>query len=430
MAGTVYEILLTSAVLGGVAVGLLGDAFARLTAPPPTASGPLALAVATVVVTGLGLAAMAVGPLVADPARAGWLLPAPVDRAGLLATSARTALALCTAGGAAGSLVVAGAAGWGLHPLAPVVGAPAGLAIGELALILQVHRAVAVRTAAVARALLMTALLAAGVVALTAAPGVAVPPRTGAADPATGVVAVVVPTVLCLALAVPARRAPRRIGVRDLAAGAPLLAAFRSGLLERGLVADVVRERRLRRRGPVRSRRLPAGRTAAAMTAAFVATGRHRSAVERVVAAAVVPHVVALVVPPLLLPTVLLGAVTTAASACSGALTTVARSPALRRALGGTDRAVPVACTVPPVVAAGLVTAAVAPVGGSLVTLTLLPVAAVAVVVRAATRPEPQLTSTLLDTPVGTLPVDQIRDRLVGGPGVFALCAIVLTMSG
>lgn len=60
----------------------------------------------------------------------------------------------------------------------------------------------------------------------------------------------------------------------------------------------------------------------------------------------------------------------------------------------------------------------------------LLPVAGIAVVLRHVTRPDPDLTATLLDTPLGTLPVEQVRDRLRSGPLVFLVSAVVLTVLG
>lgn len=426
IASTIYEVLLIGAILGGVVYGFVGDTFGHLAAPSPTASGPLALATAVAAAATLFLAARAVGPLVAGPARAAWLLPSPLDRAGLLAGPTAAALATCAVGGSAGALAVAALAGWGLDPVVLIAGALAGLATGELALIVQTRPAVvSARASLIARALLTVAVVAAAAVAV--APGtvsdeVPVPPATSLVLGAIAALGAV-----CLVLVVPASRAPRHAGLPELTSGAPLLAAFWSAHLERGLLTDIAQGRRLRRRGAVRSRRFPGRRFTAMVAAAFLAVGRNRSAAGRIALGALVPHIAALIVPPILVPTVQLGGVTLAAFAAGSTLSVIARSPALRRALGGSDRALLAGHTAPPAVTAVLVTALVAPVGGTVLSTTLLPIAALAVVLREVTRPEPALTATLLDTPIGTLPVEQIRDRLRGGAGTFAIAVVVLT---
>ncbi|BBF99200.1 MULTISPECIES: DUF6297 family protein [Pseudonocardia] len=428
MAGAIYEVVLTCAILGGVAYALIDDAFDQLTVPSPTVSAPLASVTGVALAAALFLMARAVGPLVADPARAGWLLPAPVDRIGLLARAVRTALVACAAGGAVGALVVSASAGWGLHPVILLAGSLVGLLVGQSALLVQARPRTAMRFSATARGLIAVSLVAAAAVVL--GPAAVVDGAPAPPDPVVLAGTIVVLGVLCLLLAVPARSAPRRAGIPELTAGAPLLAAVWSAHLEQGLVSDVARDRRLRRRAPVRSMRLPGTRRRAFVTTSFLAVVRNRPALGWIAVGVLVPHIATVIVPPLLAPVVQLAGTTLAAFASAGALTVIARSPALRRALGGSDRALVLLHAVPPAAISVIVAALVAPVGGTVLSWLLLPVAALTIVLREVTRPEPALTATLLDTPFGTVPAEQIRDRLRGGTGTFAIAAVVLTIVG
>lgn len=139
----------------------------------------------------------------------------------------------------------------------------------------------------------------------------------------------------------------------------------------------------------------------------------------------------ALVVAPYAAAAVLPGpivAAVTAVLAClvagrlAGGLRAVCRSAALRRNLGGTDLAVVVVHLVVPLVTVTVWTAAVLPVHP--VSAVLIPLGAVLVVYRLASRPPPTYGGALFDTPFAALPVDLIR-QLLRGPALLAVLVAV-----
>jgi uncharacterized protein DUF6297 len=115
-----------------------------------------------------------------------------------------------------------------------------------------------------------------------------------------------------------------------------------------------------------------------------------------------------------------------AAERLAGGLRAVCRSPGLRRALGGSDgelRATHLVVPAAGAVAWWLATWPTAPHRAPLVDA-LVVAGAVLGVYRAATRPPMSYDGVVLDTPMGPVPIDLIR-QLTRGPDVLALVVVI-----
>ncbi len=438
VAGNVYQTLLYTVIIGGVFVQVLRSVLGDLLVPPSTGT-QYWLGAATAL---LGLALVlrvlpALGPVTVGPAAASWLLAAPIDRGSFLAFR----YLVVVAGGAVAGAAVGGAALLvGLTADLPgavglvVSAAAVGVLITALAVWAQVRRGrerVLVRTAG---ALTVPAVVGIAVVVLLERAGAAPrAPSGGAATEALTVVAVIAVVVAAVA-AVLGRLRLRGLDRTAVTAAGALLAALTLsvGFMDGSITTGVSRERRLQAIGTVRSaRRLRGSRRRALVLADLRRMLRARTALATAVALPVLPYLASVVVPPRVVPIAQLLGATLAAGGLADGLRAVAASRGLRRTLGGTNPELLALHCVGPAVVAVLWTLLVAPAGGSVLSLVLVPGSALAVVVRFATRPPRTYGGSMVDTGVGLgpLPVGMLVE-LSRGPLLFVVLAGVQLLAG
>ena len=418
-----YTPALAALVVGGMLVQGVRRVVGVVPAPPPEAPhAGLLLGAALLVLAGLALrAALAVGPMLAGPAVRHWVLAAPVDRRGLLTpryAGAAAAAAVLGAGvGALAGVVVAAAATALIWWTA--TGAAVGAGLLAAAVLWQSGRVAAGR--ATGAGIAVAGLLVA-VAALVAGRDAAVPAGPGVPGAAVAAVAWLVAAAL---LGCGWRRLAR-LDRAELGAGSGLAAAVRVAgtFLDPSLLLGLVEERRWRSARRGRSRPGAGTGTVALLHADARRALRTPTAVGVAVGMLLVPYAATAVLPAPAVPAVTAVAAWAVASRVAGGLRAVARSAALRRALGGTDRVLVAAHLVAPLAAVTVWTLAVLPAVSPLnpVAAVLLPVGAVAVVWRAATRPGPDYGSALFETGLGMMPVDTVR-QLLRGPALLAALA-------
>jgi hypothetical protein len=394
------------------------------------------LGMAALLVAGglVGRGLLALGPLLATPAEQAWGLSTPVDRRSLLAPRLVGLAASGAAGGALAAAAVAflalrtTAVGW-----AALAGAAVGTALTAGSVVAQVRRTRWPRVAGGAVTALGGAVALAVVVVHQAGGSLAVPGR--------GVVPALMTVGLPLAVAacVAATRALARLDAAALAAGAQLAAAAVTATvwLDPSLLSGVLEVRRWRAVGKVRSRpflRLPlagaAGRGAPARAWALLQAEARRpfrrpGALAVWVALALAQYALAVVAPSVASAARLVLAYV-AAGRLTGGLSAVARSPGLRRALGGSEVLLRVVHMVIPAVGTILWWLVTASAGG--LPSSILQAAPVVVVVgaayRAATRPPVSHGGALVETPFGLVPVDLIL-QLARGPDLLGAALLL-----
>jgi hypothetical protein len=144
-----------------------------------------------------------------------------------------------------------------------------------------------------------------------------------------------------------------------------------------------------------------------------------------------VTYAAAGVLPAVAVPPVAVVAAYALASRMASGVRAVTRSAALRRALGGTDRALIMVHLVAPLAVVVVWTAALLPALLPLnpLAVVLIPLGAVAVVERSATRPSPDYGAAVFDTGFGGVQVDLVR-QLVRGPALLVgLAAVQLLLA-
>ncbi|WP_418153519.1 DUF6297 family protein [Actinoalloteichus caeruleus] len=365
---------------------------------------------------------LTIGPVVVGATKRFWLLGAPVSRRGFLAP---TMVALSSGIAALGGLVgVVLAALASLRGPGVLLAGAAGVAGGALAV------AVAVLGQSVPdgpRRLrwavdgVLAACVVGGVV-LAAPAGwmVTLPAPSSAWVVVLGVVAVVASLASWVRLA--------RVGRATLTAGADLAgtASVAVWWLDLSVLSSALDEKAMRRRGRVRSRRLRGTRVTVSLRADCLRLLRRpaRGVVWAVLL--LVPYAVAGVALPEATVAVVqaLGAAL-ATDRLAGGLRTVARSPGLRRALGGTDRHLLLAHLVVPGVGALLWVLLTAPALPSSTwwCSAVSVLGAVLVTYRLATRPPLSYDLTLYDTGLGPMPLNLIRE-LSRGPLLLVLVVV------
>jgi hypothetical protein len=408
---------------GGGAVAIRRHLASPLTGPPGDAAVRAWLAVALLLVlTALAWHGLrAVGPLVTTPAVQSWVLATPVDRAGWLRVPLIFLLAGSTVAGAALGLLAAWAGGanewW-----AVVAGAGAGVALAAAAVTTQASppRAAERRLAA--------GLLAAGLALLTAVV-VARYQRT----------ALVVPGVPGWALAAAAAGAavwltPRarmalvHLDRAALGGGAQLAEAAVTAavMLDPSLLSGILTTRRWRLAGTVHSRRLWRGpRWWVLLQADVVRQLRRRADVLAYAALVLTPYAVSVFAPVATGPARIVAGYL-AVDRLAGGLRAVARTPGLRRMLGGSDSELRLIHLVVPAVGLVLWWAATSwagPAPGPTLTVVLI-LGLLGAVYRTATRPPMSYDSDISDSPMGPVPTSLIR-KVLRGPDVVALLVLV-----
>ncbi|MGM1057995.1 DUF6297 family protein [Saccharothrix sp. Mg75] len=420
---------------GAMAVGL---AWGGLSAVPDAASGLLASGGSTPLLLGpVALLAvvlvlkllLAVGPVAVSSAASSWLLAAPVDRRSLLLGRFGAALAAGAVGGGLLFAALGPFAGRAAGVVA-AAGVPVGLLVVGVAVVLQRDPAAVVSAQRWSRVVVAVAV---ALVAVVPALGRGWLPA-GTWWPPAAVVAVAAGTVAVVVVAAVVATAVAWRGLGGftraaLTGGTQLVDAARAAAvwLDPAMLADVLAARRARAVGRVRSGALRGGRAAVVLRAELVRLRRGGAAVSTWAGLAVVPYAAAQVLPGAAVGAVHLVAAFLATERLAAGLRAVARSAALRRALGGTDREQRLLHLVVPASGALVwcaVTFPALPVAAP-VLVVVSAVGAVAVTYRMATRPDVDYASAgVVDTPYGLVPVNVVR-QVMRGPGLLLVLVVV-----
>ncbi len=387
-----------------------------------------------VLLAGAGLAwqgARAVGPLLATPAELAWGVSTPLDRRGWLLPRF---LWILLGSGVAAALVAMAVALLGLHSRAlgsaALGGALWGLA-GAAWCVTAQGVADRRRWPRVAGEVLtgLGVVIAALVVAAHYDGWQVLRPLVPAAAPLVTVGAV----LAALALVRAVRTLPRIDAVR-LGAGAPVAAAAATAAigLDISLLSGVLEQRRWRSLREVHGRpfrAIMAGRTSALLQADLRRQPRRAAALGAWGALALAQYAVA-VVAPSAAGIVHVIAAYLATNRLTGGLRSLARSPGLRRAIGGEEVRVRLTHLVVPGIGLAAWWALTWPAGGAHVgglDLLLIPVV-LAASYRASTRPPMTYGGALVETPVGLFPVD-LFTQLVRGPDLLAVAILIYAIA-
>ncbi len=383
-----------------------------------------------VLFAGAGLAwrgLRAVGPLLATPAEQAWGISTPVDRKGWLMPRF---VWLVLGGGLVTAVLSMGVAVLGLHSRALGWAALGGSMWGAAL----VAWTVAAQGGAERRwwprltGALLTgsgALVAAVVVAMHYSGRSLLHPVFPPTVPVLVIGAVLSVVALVLAL-----RTLPTLDLVDLGSGAQIAVAAATATigLDLSLLSGVLEQRRWRRVGKVRSRRFRAvfpGRTSALLQAELRRQVRRPGALGAWAALGLVQYAVAVVVPSAAgVAHVIIGYL--AVNRLTGGLRTLAKSPGLRRALGGEETQVRLVHLVIPTLGLAVWWALTWPAGGAHVAMLDLPVVlgVLAASYRAATRPPMNYGGAVMETPFGLFPVELVM-QLARGPDLLALAILI-----
>ncbi|HLL66328.1 MAG TPA: DUF6297 family protein [Micromonosporaceae bacterium] len=395
------------------------------------------LAAIAVAITGAAWRGLrAIGPLLATPANLTWCAATPVDRRGwLLPRFAGLLVAAATVGAAIGGSAAVVASPGGLTgddafarvAAAALLGAACATMLCALAVVGQATPSAARWPTGAGHVLLGTGLAGAVVVIVVDRVGTALP-QGSVGPPAVAASLWVLAVLAAIVATIAAARCLPRLNRSALSTGAGLASAAASAViwLDLSLFAAVLAGRRWRRIGWVPSRPLrPGRRTWVLLQAEVRRVRRHRPELAAYALLLLVPYAAA-VFSPTTAEIVRIVAGYLAANRLAAGLRTVSGSPALRRALGGSDRSLHLVHLIVP--AAGLalwwpLAAAAVPLGHPLSAL-LVPAGVLAAVYRTATRPQLVYGGAMVDTPFGLIPVDLLR-QMFRGPDVLALVVLL-----
>jgi Family of unknown function (DUF6297) len=381
---------------------------------------------AAALLAGAGLAwrgLRAVGPLLSSPAGYTWLAATPVSRrdwllprlAGVLLGAALLPAALSAAAAGVGT---GSSLGW-----AALAGAGYGVAGAALCVVAQAASPRWPRVVGGVLAGIGAALALVVIVAHYAGVGLAEPSVPLAALALTGIPVALVTTVLAV-------RALPRLDRAALTGGAGLAAAAVTAAvwLDPSMLTGVLETRRWRRVGRVASRRFQRGGQVWVLLQAEVRRLTRRPGALAIWAAlALAQYGIAVAVPSVAWVTRLVG-LYLATNRLAGGLRTVARSPGLRRALGGGDGTLRLTHLVVPWLGAVLWWLLTWPAGPHLGGVEpLIVVGVVAAAYRAATRPAMAYGGPAVDTPFGLIPVDLIR-QVIRGLDVLAVVIVIWSL--
>ncbi|GAA5182384.1 hypothetical protein GCM10023322_19260 [Rugosimonospora acidiphila] len=426
-AGDLYLVLLLIVVLGAAVPQYLARHLAHRSQAPAAVSERWWLVISlAVAVAGLcWLALRALGPLLAMPAAQAWCLSSPVGRRGwLIRPLGYLLLAGAVAGAGLGALgaLLAGAAG---H-------SASGALIGWVALLYAgIGTAVAGFAAAAQGRRRSPAEPVPAVLGLAGAVAVIVSHYAGLV-PAAPSPPVLWPALAAVLVAAAAGTAALlrldRLDRAAPAAGAALAGAAAAAaiFMDPTLFAGVLEARRWRRIGRIgrRARRArPGPRWSVLLRAELRRLPRRPQALLVSAGLLLVPYAIELLAPPWAgMARVVAGYL--AVNRLAAGLRTICRSPALRRALGGTDRQLRLAHLVVPAAGALLWWLAgselAAPAPAQLVFVAGL----VFAVYRNAATPPIRYGGAMVDTPFGLVPTDLLR-QILRGLDVVAVLTLV-----
>jgi Family of unknown function (DUF6297) len=363
-----------------------------------------------------------VGPLVTTPAVQAWILSTPIDRRDWLITPLWW---LSVAAGAGGAVVGALAAWAGLSPqfaVAALAGAGFGTALAALAVTAQTDSRV--RRFGPADGVLIGAVVLVGASVADASARVRVP-----FPPIPAVVVALVGAAAAVVAVRVAARALARLDRTALAGGAQVAGAAMSAavMLDPALLSGVVAARRWRRMGRVHSGHwLRGGALWVLFQADLRRQWRRRADLFIWAALILMPYAVAVFAPPAV-GSVRIVAAYVAVDRLAGGLRMVARTPALRRALGGTDSSLKQIHLAVPAIGLAVWWAATVPAGDvpatPLVSAALI-AGVLGAVYRTATRKPMMYDGGIADSPFGPIPANLIR-QAVRGPDLVAVLVLI-----
>ncbi|OZD08473.1 hypothetical protein CH275_04790 [Rhodococcus sp. 06-235-1A] len=228
------------------------------------------------------------------------------------------------------------------------------------------------------------------------------------------------------------RRRVRRLNRAALERGSGLVTSLSvaTTTMDSSFVSSEMDVRTWRRVGLVRSRSFSGSRWRMFVDADARRVLRDRSAVSTLVAVIIVVYLCTAVFTLPLRPLALLLACCVVGSAFGRGLRDINSSSAFRAAFGGSDRSLRSAHLVVPAAGVFAVFAACAPVvfGASLWAVLPIPFVALAALYRSASRPPLEYGGLILETPMGQVPVDMLRQMLRGPLVVFAYAAVQIAV--
>jgi hypothetical protein len=365
-----------------------------------------------------------VGPLITTPAAQTWCLSTPIDRGEWLRLPLVFVLAVAAVAGA----VVGVFATWlGLATSpwwAALTTAAAGVAVAALSVVDQSRRrgrTTRVRPSDVA--------LLASLVLVTAA---VVTRVTHITEGPPTIPAPVFTAVAMVAAGLSVRWSLRSLGRMDraaLAGGAALAGAAMTAvvMLDPSLFSGLVESRRWRTFGSVHSRRwIPGGRLWVLFQADVRRQWRRRSGLIAWAALILAPYAVG-VFSPAAIGSARIIAGYLAGERLAAGLRLIARSPSLRRQLGGSDTDLKLIHLAVPTIGTllwWLASLGAGGIPGSQFLGIVLVVGSVGAIYRTATRPPMSYDTGTANTPMGPVPTTILR-RLLRGPDVVAILVLV-----
>ena len=370
-----------------------------------------------------------VGPLITTPAAQAWVVSTPVDRAAWLRTPLVWLMVFSAVGGAGVAELAAWAGLAGSFGLAALAGAGAGMALAGVAVVVQARPGIVHKSRQGPRAsdvVLVLSVLAA-VAAVVAGAGNLVLPRP--------LLPAVVVTALAVIAAVVAVRAAAgslsRIDRTTLAGGAQLAGAAMTAavMLDPSLLSELVAARRWRHARRIHSRHWwPGGLEWVLLQADLRRQWRRRADLFMWAALILTPYAVA-VFSPAAVGSARIIAGYVAVDRLAGGLRLIARSPALRQSLGGTDGTLKSIHVAVPAVGLAIWWSCTVPAGGvpHLPLITGILVAGIlGAVYRTATRKPMSYDGGggAADSPFGPIPINLLRQTL-RGPDLVAVLVLV-----
>lgn len=372
------------------------------------------LGITAIAFAALMKAVAALGPIAIDPTNRHWLFSSPVSRRALLAPR----FAATTAAGAIAGLLVVRVSTLVTAISVPwwwcgLVGAALGAGVVGFGVVRQLDRRAdsLYRAAILIVVVVGTVCCALSFVLVPTIPSLVVLVLASSAA---------VVSVIGVALGA---RCLHRLNLVALSTGSDLATALSVSMImiDTSVLSAVVTSRKWRLIGAVRSRRFRWGGLKALIEADTWRVRRDHGSVRLLVLLGALPYVIGPIVGPVTLPAVVLLSAVAVASRFGGGLRDVNASSAFRALLGGSDVGIRLAHLVVPAAAVSIVFVACLPIlwHTSVLAVAVIPVVALLALYRSTSRPPLDYGGLILETPVGQIPVDILR-QLFRGPLVVA----------
>lgn len=369
-------------------------------------------------------AVAALGPIAIDPMNRHWLFSSPVSRGALLAPR----FAMTTAAGAIAGLLLVRVSTLVTVISVPwwwwcgLVGATLGAGVVGFGVVRQLDR----RADSLYRAAILTVVV---VGTVCCASSFAPTPSM----PSPVMLILVSGAILVSGIGVAlGARSLHRLNFVALSTGSDLATALSVSMImiDTSVLSAIVTSRKWRLIGAVRSRRFRWGGLKALIEADTWRVRRDHGSVRLLVLLGALPYAIGPIVGPVTLPAVVLLSAVAVASRFGGGLRDVNASSAFRALLGGSDVGIRLAHLVVPAAAVSIVFVACLPIlwHTSVLAVAVIPVVALLALYRSTSRPPLDYGGLILETPVGQIPVDILRQLLRGPLVVAAAIAMQLVV--